>query len=79
MAAGRPEQVQQHPNRRRLAGSVRAHVPKYLAGVDLQIQPVNAQMLPVVLGQRFQANHGLHLTPLPVDGSGPISDTLRLI
>ena len=36
-AAGRPHRGRQHPDRRRLAGAVRAEKPEDLAGLDVEV------------------------------------------
>jgi len=49
---GRPDQVEQQPHRRRLAGAVGAEEPEDLAAPHLEVEGEHAVAVAVVLGQR---------------------------
>ena len=66
LARSWPDEVQQHANGGGLTCPVGSQVPKYLAGLDLQVQIRHAQLLAVIFGDAIQADHSLHAFPLAV-------------
>ena len=63
-ALGRADQAEQHPQRRRLAGAVRAEVAEHVAALDRQVDVVDRDDLAVALDQarapRPAARRSLH-------------------
>ena len=57
--ARRPDQVEQQPDRRRLAGAVRPEEAEHLAGLDLEVEVDDAALAAVQLGQSFGADDGV--------------------
>jgi hypothetical protein len=57
-AARRPQQIQEHPDRRRLAGAVGAEEAEDLALGDVERQTLDANHRPEILRQRVEMNRG---------------------
>ncbi len=62
------QQAQQHPDRRGLAGAVRAEEPVHLAALDVQVQAAQRLERSVRLVQAFDADD-VHTCTLPVGGA----------
>ncbi|MDY7555563.1 hypothetical protein RGU41_01600 [Cryobacterium sp. 10C3] len=70
-AARRPGEAGQHPEQRRLAGSVRAEEPEDRAFLDLEVDVVERAVLAVGLGQAAGADRETHRGPASLRGSVP--------
>ena len=57
---GRTDQVEQDPDRRRLARAVGPEIPEDLTGVDAEVEVDDATVLAVGLGQLFDPDDGTH-------------------
>ena len=58
VAGGRADQVEQQPDRGRLAGAVGAEVPEHLARTHGQVEPIEAATLAVALGEALGEDRG---------------------
>jgi hypothetical protein len=53
----RPHQAEQHPQRRRLSGPVRAEEADHLAGLDREAEPIDREHLAEPLRQAAYLDH----------------------
>jgi hypothetical protein len=60
LAAGRPDQVEQSPDRRRLASAIRPEETEDLALLDIEVHFDNPAVRPVGLGELLGPNDGGH-------------------
>jgi len=58
-SVGWSDKAERHPDRGRLAGSVGAEEAEQLAAIDLQVEVVDCQTLPVSLGEADGPECGL--------------------
>ncbi len=74
LALGRPDQPEQHPQRGRLAGAVRAEVAEDVASIDRQVDVVDGDDVAVALDQssRFERRRVAHPSDRAADSAAEV-------
>ena len=60
---GRPDEVEQRPDGRGLAGAIRSEEPEHLARLHLEVELHDPTVGAIALGEALGADDGGHATP----------------